>query len=332
MNSTSGECMTPRRTTVLVSVALLFAGMETSIANAQEIPGPVKAVQLIGLTGVKQNAKGTLKVENGNLQFVHGKTNADVTAASIQDVVTGDDTQRSVGGTVGVMSMAAPYGGGRFLSLFRKKIDTLTIQYRDVDGGLYGAIFTMPVGRSELIKTELLAQGAHTREPSAVPASSNNSPNKEEKPALSQEHQSAKIKASAIQVEMIQSDEIKLPAEFQVALYENLIRQLEKHGKFQHVFRDGDRNAASVGDLVVLHSTVRGFKAGSERARQVTTVAGATSISVHCQFTRPDRNTLFEQDANGKVRFFGGNLKATYDFAKKAAHIADENFSSPDSK
>jgi hypothetical protein len=28
---------------------------------------------------------------------------------------------------------------------------------------------------------------------------------------------------------------------------------------------------------------------------------------------------------NGKVRFFGGNLRATYDFAKKAAHITDEN-------
>jgi hypothetical protein len=25
---------------------------------------------------------------------------------------------------------------------------------------------------------------------------------------------------------------------------------------------------------------------------------------------------------NGKVRFFRGNLKATYDFAKKAAHVA----------
>src|SRR5712664_3097847 len=93
MNSTLGECMTPRRTAVLVSVAWLFAGMETSIGNAQQTPAPVKAVQLIGLTGVKQNAKGTLKVENGNLQFVQGKTNVDVTAASIQDVVTGDDTR-----------------------------------------------------------------------------------------------------------------------------------------------------------------------------------------------------------------------------------------------
>ena len=147
-------------------------------------------------------------------------------------------------------------------------------------------------------------------------------------PLLAQKSKPTKIKAAALQVEMIQSDEIKLPAEFQVALYENLVRQLEKNG-FSHVYRDGDRNAASVADLVVLHSTVRGFKAGSERARQVTTVSGATSITVHCQFTSPEGTSLLEQDVNGKVRFFGGNLKATYDFAKKAAHVANENFSMP---
>src|SRR5260370_36974765 len=84
-------------------------------------------------------------------------------------------------------------------------------------------------------------------------------------PLLARKTQSAKIKVAAIQVEMIQSDEIKLPAEFQVALYENLIHQLEKQG-FSHVYRDGDRNAASVADLVVLRRTVRGFNAGSERA------------------------------------------------------------------
>src|ERR1700745_711737 len=154
--------MATRRTAVLVSVALLFVGIETSIGNAQQTPAPVNAVQLIGLTGVKPNAKGTLKVENGNLQFVHGKTNVDITAASIEDVVAGDDTQRSVGGTVGVMSMAAPYGGGRFLSLFRRKIDTLTIRYRGVDGGLHGAVFTMPAGAANAIKTQLVSEGAHT--------------------------------------------------------------------------------------------------------------------------------------------------------------------------
>ena len=92
------------------------------------------------------------------------------------------------------------------------------------------------------------------------------------------------------------------------------------------------RNAASVADLVVLHSTVQSFKPGSEKARRVTTVAGATSISVHCQFTNVEGQPLLERDVTGKVRFFGGNLRATYDFAKKASGVAHENFSLTDSK
>ena len=148
-------------------------------------------------------------------------------------------------------------------------------------------------------------------------------------PLFARTSEPTKIKARAIQVEMIQSDEVILPAEFQIALYENLIHQLEKQG-FQHVYRAGDRNTVRLTDLVVLHSTVRRFKEGSERARQVTTVAGATSITVHCQFSSPDGTSLLERDVNGKVRFFGGNLKATYDFAKKAARVAHENISSPD--
>lgn len=137
----------------------------------------------------------------------------------------------------------------------------------------------------------------------------------------------SKIRASAVKVEMIQSDEIHLPAGFQVALCENLIQQLEKKGGFGHVYRDGDRNAANIPDLVVLRSVVRGFKQGSEEKRQVTTVTGATSITVRCQFTDSQGKLLLERVINGRVRFFGGNLKATYDFAKKAAKVADQSFS-----
>jgi hypothetical protein len=144
--------------------------------------------------------------------------------------------------------------------------------------------------------------------------------------------QPVNAKASAIQVEMILSDEIKLPAEFQISLYENLIRQLEKQGGFEHVYRDGDRRAKDAADLVVLHSTVRGFKAGSERTRRVTTVAGATSVTIHCEFKNADGKVLLEKDVNGKVRFFGGNLRATYDFAKNTARVAHDNFSSTEHK
>jgi hypothetical protein len=133
-------------------------------------------------------------------------------------------------------------------------------------------------------------------------------------------------KVSAIQVLMITSDEIKLPAEFQISLYENLIQQLGKQGGFQHVYREGDHNADGAADLVVLHSTVRGFKKGSEMARNVTTVSGKTSIDIHCLFTDKDGKSVLERDLNGKVQFFGGNLRATLDFAKKAAKLAHDNF------
>jgi len=145
------------------------------------------------------------------------------------------------------------------------------------------------------------------------------------RPLLAQNSQALKSKVSAIQVEMIQSEEIKLPAEFKIALYENLIRQLGKEG-FSQVYRDGDTRAGGMADLVVLHSTVSKFKEGSERARQVTTFTGATSITIHCRFTKPDGEVLLERDVNGKVRFFGGNLRATHDFAKKAARLTGQNF------
>jgi hypothetical protein len=175
--------MTSRSTTILVGMASLFAGLVIPVANAQQAAGPVKVVQLTGLVGVKDKAKGTLSVENGQLHFVHGKASSDVSASSIQDVVTGADSQRAVGGTIGLMSMAAPYGGGRVLSLFRSRIDTLTVLYRDADGGLHGAIFTLPVGTADVIKKQLVAQGAHTTATgdSTPAATSSTSPNKEQK-------------------------------------------------------------------------------------------------------------------------------------------------------
>ena len=142
---------------------------------AQQATDSVNVVQVVGLSGVKEHAKGTLTVENGNLQFVHSKTKAVVPTTAIQDVVTGNDSQRMIHGFVGTLTMFAPYESGRFLSLFRSKLDTLSIKYRDSEGGLHGAIFTMVVGKAEPLKKLLLAQGAHTSIPEQDSSSGLNS-------------------------------------------------------------------------------------------------------------------------------------------------------------
>lgn len=120
---------------------------------------------MIGIAGMKESAEGTLTVEGGKLHFVHENAKAEIASAAIEDVVTGNDSQRVIRGTLGTFSMFGPYGSGRVLSMFRSKIDSLTIKYRDDDGGLHAIVFTMPVGTAESLKQELIAHGAHTTIP-----------------------------------------------------------------------------------------------------------------------------------------------------------------------
>ncbi len=146
----------------LLSMAVFAASSFAQQASKPAGDVPAKVVVIKGLEGVKDNTKGTLVIGDGSMHFAHEGTKADLPARSMEDVVTGDDSQRVIRGTVGTLSWFAPYGAGRFLSLFRTKLDTVTIKYRDADGGLHGAIFTMPVGQAETIKKDLLAQGART--------------------------------------------------------------------------------------------------------------------------------------------------------------------------
>jgi len=133
----------------------------------------------------------------------------------------------------------------------------------------------------------------------------------------------------AIQLAKIESSEIKLPPAFEMAIYEHALDEIKKTALFDQIYRDGDRRAASVTGLVTLRTDVRGFKQGSAMARQVTTVAGKTSIKVHMVLAQADGKVLLEKDLEGKVRFFGENMRATFDLAKGMARTLKDNFQKP---
>jgi hypothetical protein len=130
-----------------------------------------------------------------------------------------------------------------------------------------------------------------------------------------------KFSAAALQIEPVKSDDVAMSPEFRIAIYENLVAEVRKAGGFQHVYRSGDRRAANAPDLVILRTTVEGFKRGSEKERQVTTVAGATVIKTDVLLVSRNGHTLINRKVEGKVRLFGGNLNATRDLAKKVAKI-----------
>jgi hypothetical protein len=153
---------------VVSAVAVVFAATASPVFSRQpdapqasassSIPG-VKCV--IGLEDIKTNAKGTLSVLPTGLEFAAGKKKADISTASIQDIFTGNQSRQDVSGLGGsAVKAAIPYGGGRIVSLFSHKVEVLTVEYVDSNGGFHGAIFVLPAGQATSFKDQLVAQGA----------------------------------------------------------------------------------------------------------------------------------------------------------------------------
>jgi len=182
-----GRLVMDSRRCTLAAIVLAAGALVAAPAWAQkEEPEPKPAsgaIHVLGLEGIARNAKGDLNVADGSLRFTRKGTGKDVThfelpLAQVEDVFTSDDSQRVIRGTLQVLSMAAPYGGGRFLSLFRTKIDLLTIQYRDAAGARHGVIFTLPDGKAAPMKQQMVAGGAHA----SVPAEPQGEKKEEKKP------------------------------------------------------------------------------------------------------------------------------------------------------
>ena len=143
----------------------LFAQTEDTSASAA---GGVRAMHVLGLEGVKRNLRGTLTVQPGGLDFTSSGAHGTVAIASIQDVFTAQDSRQTGGKALTVLKMGVPYGGGRVVSLFsHEKLDSLTVEYRDANGGLHGVVFTMPLGQAAVLKKQLVDLGAHASIPVA---------------------------------------------------------------------------------------------------------------------------------------------------------------------
>jgi hypothetical protein len=128
-------------------------------------PFSIRATHLMGLEHTKSNCNGTLSIQDNALQFQRdGKSAAQVKIASVQAVFVGGESKQVGGVPMKLGKAAAPYGGGRVVSLFaHKKYDTVTLEYVDDDGGLHGAIFQLSKGQGELVRDELVARGVRVR-------------------------------------------------------------------------------------------------------------------------------------------------------------------------
>ena len=123
----------------------------------------------------------------------------------------------------------------------------------------------------------------------------------------------------SVQVDRVDPGDVGLDLSFGAAIYENLLEELTKTDQFKQVFRNGDRNANDVPGMLILKTTVQKYTPGSETRRAVTTVSGATNLSVRFQLVTREGQVVQEHVVDGNVRFIGGNLRATHNVAHNVA-------------
>jgi len=165
----------------LVSIVLLWCStaalaQSTGQSAKSTTPVSIRGTHLLGFENAKNNANGTLSIQEDGLQFQKdGKPTEQVKIASVQDIFLGEQSKQ-VGGTAMTLGKAAvPFGGGRAVSLFaHKKYDTLALEYVDSNGGMHGAIFQLNKGQAEILRNELVAKGAHVSESANEPVKQSN--------------------------------------------------------------------------------------------------------------------------------------------------------------
>jgi hypothetical protein len=129
----------------------------------------------------------------------------------------------------------------------------------------------------------------------------------------------------SVQVERIDHGQMDITPSFQIAIYENLLQELNKTKRFKQVLREGDSKAGGVLNLLILKTTVVKYTRGSETERAVTTVSGATKLTVRSQLVTREGRIVLERTVNGNVRFFGSNLRATHNLARNIAKVINES-------
>jgi hypothetical protein len=156
-----GRCHALWLSTFLICCSLAATAQKITQQKDTSAPFNTRATHLLGFANARDNSTGTLSVQGDSLQFQqNGKPGAQVKLGSVRDVFLGDESKQVGGLPMTLGKAAAPFGGGRVVSLFaHKKYDTLTLEYVDADKGIHGAIFQLTKGQGELVRNELIAQG-----------------------------------------------------------------------------------------------------------------------------------------------------------------------------
>ena len=266
-------------------------------------------IHVAGLEEVKANVSGDLTLSPAALTFSNKNVTASIPRERIVNVFTGDQRTEPWGTAGKIARKVIPYGGGAALAAAtNKKVDLLTVEYRDLHDAYHGVVFVLPLQKAAAVSAQILAS---LTPPVELPPSS-----------------CAEPLPGSVLVAPIQVSGVDLPAEYRILLYEQTIKELRIKRPENKIFRAGDRSSGPGCAALSLDITVSGFKKGNRAVRAATgplgLFLGTTSLTFDVSLQDVHDKTVFHAQLKKSNRTDSESLGLADAIAKNVAKRFDK--------
>ncbi len=211
-----------------------------------------KAEHIYGLPDIKNNKNGTLTLHTDALTFTAKSGNMSIPRSSITAVSAGNQRVELWGIEGRLLRMAIPNGGGLGAAAFmHHRVDLLTVEFDDRNGGNHTAVFFLPSNEADhALRTFALAP-AGRRQISSVGC------------------QNAPVEPRSVLVSAPNWDNAAVPAAYRGLVYEHVVDRLRRKQDIGHVYRDGENDGHGACPQYTVHISIVTFKEGSSVERAV---------------------------------------------------------------
>jgi hypothetical protein len=271
-------------------------------------------IHVAGLVEVQANATGDLTLSPEELTFSNNNVSTSIPRDRIVNVFAGDQRTEPWGTTGKIARKIIPYGGGAALgAATSRKVDLLTVEYRDVHDAYHGVVFVLPGHKAAAVRDQILAG---LTPPVEQPASS-----------------CAEPVPGSVLVSPIQVRGIELPAEYRILLYEQMIKELKIKRPEDKILRAGDRSLGPGCAAWSLDITVTDFKKGNRAVRASTGplgfFLGTTSLTFDVRLKDVYDKTVFDAEIKKSDRTDSESLGLADTIAKTVAKRLDKATENP---
>jgi hypothetical protein len=272
-------------------------------AKQQAASTGLTATVIAGMPDIKPNARGMLSLSREGLTFKSESSYARIALDTISAVSVGDERWEPGGLPGALVRKAIPYGGGAALGVIQAKtVDIMAVEYRDSHDGYHGAVFVLPRKQAVDLQRRLMVGISPQPTTSAVSCEAESTPN-------------------SVLLAPITLSGSKLPPEYRVLLYEQLMTELRQANPTYSYFRAGDRSAGSGCTAMTLSVNVSAFNKGNAELRGCTgplgLFLGTTSMSYSVNLTNQSEKVLFQANMKEKHHLDTQSLGLAQEVARR---------------